>query len=430
MHLSKSLRNGVCAFLFGGAVVLNTGPSSAQGVFGDIFKVKTPPDTERSVLWFDAVETLVSIYCVDLRCEADTKKSRDFANLTLEDLEIPLGEFVEGTEATIFVEEVTFRSSLEGDTRLNGFPNSATLDLNGITVSDEAINEFTKAIFSDEPTTQRLVGREIAKERLLLKVDFDNEGGIAQITVGAGLLSGDMVEASLSVNLVDPVAQFLVKEEVSAAELKDLGDPALQGAILFDSIDWENLVKIPLNSAEVSLTEHSLLNKVFAPFLIEVRSEKERLFWENLSKLIAKIGQASVGFPSIDADLDDIVGAVGFYQNWRSEGGNLVSGIRVPDSNLAALENATSFDPETSGTCSMEATFVPLMIGGMGVALPYIKDARDTILDPEGFKQLLASFENLGQEEAESLDLIGEFFRTMSCEGAVLALSYTEGRNE
>lgn len=430
MFWHKSSWENLQTILIAGVVSLCATQSPAQGIFGDLFKVQTPPDTERPALWFEAVETLVSIYCVDLRCEAEMGKSDEVLELGLSDLEIPLGEFIEGTEATIFVENVSFKSSLEGDARLNGFPNNATLDLTGITVSDAAINEFTKAIFPDDPTTQRLVGREIAKEELSLRVAFNNEGGVAQIAIGAHLLSGDAIEAYLSVNLVDVVAAYLVSDDVSAAELADLGDPALQGAILFDSIGWKNLVNIPLNSAEVSLTEHSLLNKVFAPFLIDVRSEKERLFWENFAKLVAAVGQASVGFPSIDAKLEDIVGAIGFYQNWRSEGGNLVSGIRVPETNLATLDDVNIFHPETSETCSMEAVFVPLVVGGMGAALPYDQDFRDTMLNPEKFNFLLETFQNLGQEEAEDLDFVGEIFKAMSCEGAVLSLTYAAGRNE
>lgn len=401
---------------------------SAQSAIEKLFGVDEVRTQELTPYWSEGLHTLLEIFCTSLRCEADRSDDDTHYIFDLADVELPFSEF--GGESALVVQIESIRASISKDglRDFNGFPENADITISGITLNDEGILEIVAEIFEDDPRLQRLLAREIAKESLSFTTSLRRGEGDYTLDFALKLLSGDQIGGSLTALSTSPILAYLVKDVVSGADLSDIEDQSVRGALLYDSIAWSRVFNVPLRKASVQITEVSLLDKVFGPFLIEEKSNGEREFWGKVKIFSNAVAEILSKSDRVRGTKNDLSGITDFYSNWRSKNGVLT--VSIEDANATALLaeiDTTVFNPNSDNICGLQAVLGPIVLTGIGVTLPYVDEFKE-FFDDEALLELVGN-EQFISDMSEGVDrLIGEVMADLGCSNGVLSLSYISGK--
>lgn len=399
----------------------------AQSTIERLFGVTDVRTQELTPYWSEGLHTLLEIFCTDLRCQANRSDENDKYAFSLDNIELPVSEFGMESSAIVQIGEIRANISKDGLSAFNGFPTLVDFSISGITINDDGINEIANTLFADEPRMQRLIAREIAKESLSLEMSLTRDSDIDFILdFSVELLSGDRISASIAILASRPILTFLKKEEILAADLQAIDDESVRGAFLYDSIDWASLTEVPLLAFQLVLTEISLLDKIYGPFLIEKKSEKEQEFWTKVKAEVSPIIEEIVSIPEVLGEFNDWIGTIDFFANWRSKGGSIdiliVEGRE--EEIISTIDEFFSDDPKIDLSnseiqkqkCSIEIAVLPAMLGLVG-ALPYLPGVEDAIEEGDIFD---LSEVDLGRDFGLLMDGFG-------CPNGIVEASYQPG---
>lgn len=405
--------------------------SSAQSTIEKLFGINEVRTQELTPYWSEGLHTLLEIFCTSLRCEAE--RSDDDANyiFDLADVELPFSEFGEDSAIVVQIESIRAAISKDGLRDFNGFPANADITISGITLNDEGILEIAAAIFEDDPRIQRLIAREIAKESLSFTASLSRGEEDYSFYFSVKLLSGDQIEGSVIALATSPIFTYLVKDEISVEDLSDIEDQAVRGALLYDSIAWDKVLDAPVREASMTLTEVNLLDKVFGPFLIDKKSDGEREFWEKVKIFAVPVAEILSASEKIDGGVEDIIGVIDFFANWRSKQGSMsVSIAPTDDDDLISSIDQQGFNPADQSFCSAEAIFLPVFLAGFGVVLPYFPEVEE-FLDDDMFQNIARDEEFISEFKKDADELVTSFLEdVVDCPTGVLSFAYQAGTKD
>ncbi len=403
---------------------------NAQSAVERLFGVNEVRTQELTPYWSEGLHTLLEIFCTNLRCKAERSDDDTHYIFDLADVELPFSEFGEESDIVVQIESIRVAISKDGLRDFNGFPANADITISGITLNDDGILEIAAAIFEDDPRIQRLIAREIAKESLSFTASLRRGEGHYRFDFSIELLSGDRISGSLTALATTPIFTYLVTDNILAEDLNDIEDQAVRGALLYDSISWGKVVEVPVRDASVTLTEVTLLDKIFGPFLIERRSDGERAFWEKVEVFAVPISQILAESTRVDGDAEDILGIVNFFSNWRSKQGTMeVSIASLGSDDLLADIDQTGFNPEGENVCSAEALSLPAILAGFGVVLPYLPGFEE-FLDEVGFQNLARNEEFIEELSGDIDKIMVSILTDVSCRTGMLSFTYQAGEQD
>jgi len=221
----------------------------AQSTIQKLFGITEPRTQDVTPYWSEGLNTLLEIYCTDLRCNADPAHTDDAYVFTLNDVKIPTSEIGAGnTKTEILVKSVRASIAKNGLMSFNGFPEKIDLSIEGITLNDDGIKELAAILSQNDKRLQRLIARELAKESIQLTASLERHENIFELKAEISLLSGDTIGLGLSAVTPAKVLEYLTKDQITAKDLAELEEPALRGAMLFDSVAWERLQTLSIQN--------------------------------------------------------------------------------------------------------------------------------------------------------------------------------------
>jgi len=400
---------------------------SAQSTVEKLFGINEVRSQELTPYWSEGLHTLLEIFCTSLRCEAERSDDDTHYFFSLADVELPASEL--GGESALVVQVESIRASISKDglRDFNGFPENLDISISGVTLNDDGILEIAAALFSNDTRLQRLISRELAKESLSLKLSLRRGEIDYKLDFSIKLLSGDQISGSITLLATKPIFTFLIKDMVSADELSDIEDRSVRGALLYDSIEWSSITYSPLIGVSVGLTEVSLLDKIYGPFLIDKKSDGEREFWQKVRAAMTPLIDEALSSPRFLGKREDFFGIIDFFANWRSKQGEIqisVAESKVDDLVGQIEEFFAEFEPRVfkhsdiqKWKCGFEAVFIPVIFAGFAGSLPYIPQIEEALNEGNFLK---GSGQSAGSELLEVMDVL-------DCPNGILEISYQAG---
>ena len=379
--------------------------------------------------WSEGIATLLTMYCGDPGCAAELSEDDQTYIFDLANINIPAQKLGITSAAIVQFGKIQARIDKDGLKNFNGFPQSIKINISDITLNEAGIKEIVTKLFKNNPFIQSLASREFAKEKLSLDVSIYRTDGNYTIDFTLQFLSQDMIEGSISFIAPDPVLSYLVKANVSAELLENMGHKLYRGAMLKDSIAWNKIRKLPIDQASLKLTEVKLLDKIFGPLLFMKKSAGEKQLWVDVKELATPIASVLAQSSQIDADQSDLMGMVDFFSNWRTKSGNLEFAINSGDTIAVVADLLNNgFNSKHDDFCAAKVVFYPAPVLAFGIYMPYSPELKRFVLD-DNIRKLITSEKSLARMFAnEKSNLITSMLSGLDCATGTITVAYEAGK--